>query len=46
MIVNKLPTVLGRSPDADVRLDDFWASRVHCEMEGVWPAGNGIEVVW
>ena len=32
VIINKLPAVLGRSPDADVRLNDFWVSRVHCEI--------------
>ena len=35
IVVNKLPAVLGRNPDADVRLDDFWASRVHCEISEI-----------
>ena len=31
-IINKLPATLGRNADADVRLDDYWTSRVHCEI--------------
>jgi len=30
--VGSLPAVLGRSPNADVRVDDRWASRIHCEI--------------
>jgi len=31
-VINKLPAVLGRNSEADVRLDDNWTSRVHCEV--------------
>ena len=31
-VINKLPAVLGRNSEADVRLDDNWTSRVHCEI--------------
>ena len=34
-ILDKLPAVLGRNPDADVRLDDLWVSRVHCEISEI-----------
>ena len=33
--VDKLPAVIGRSPDADVQLDDRWVSRVHCEISEI-----------
>ena len=39
--MNKLPAVIGRSPDADVRLDDRWVSRRHCEIDQI----NGTLVV-
>ncbi len=26
------PVVLGRSPEADVKIDDRWVSRRHCEL--------------
>jgi pSer/pThr/pTyr-binding forkhead associated (FHA) protein len=34
-VLAKLPAVLGRNPDADVRLDDSWASRAHCEISEI-----------
>ena len=34
-VINKLPAVLGRNSEADVRLDDNWTSRVHCEVSEV-----------
>ena len=37
-IINKLPAALGRNPDADVRLDDSWVSRIHCEISEI--SGN------
>ncbi len=30
--MDRLPAVIGRSPEADVCLDDCWTSRVHCEI--------------
>ena len=33
--LGRLPAVLGRNPDADVRLDDHWVSRVHCELSEI-----------
>ena len=32
IIVDKLPAVVGRGPNADVRLGDSWTSHVHCEI--------------
>ena len=32
IIVKHLPAVVGRNPDADVRITDQWVSRVHCEL--------------
>lgn len=29
----RLPVILGRGPDADIRLDDHWISRRHCLLE-------------
>ena len=40
-IINKLPVVIGRNPEADVRLDDRWVSRVHSEISEI----NGTLVV-
>ena len=34
-LVLELPATIGRGPTADVRLPDFWASRVHCRIEVV-----------
>lgn len=31
-VVKRFPAVLGRSPDAEIRLSDPWASRRHCEL--------------
>jgi pSer/pThr/pTyr-binding forkhead associated (FHA) protein len=33
--VARLPVVIGRSPEAEVRLDDRWVSRRHCELDEV-----------
>jgi pSer/pThr/pTyr-binding forkhead associated (FHA) protein len=41
LVLNKLPAALGRNEHADVRLDDRWASRVHCEVSDL----NGTLVV-
>jgi pSer/pThr/pTyr-binding forkhead associated (FHA) protein len=35
VVVDHLPVVLGRSPDADVRLEDRWVSRRHCEIDQI-----------
>ena len=35
VVLEELPVVIGRNPDADVRLDDFWVSRVHCEISEI-----------
>jgi pSer/pThr/pTyr-binding forkhead associated (FHA) protein len=35
IVLDKLPVVIGRNPDADVRLDDRWASRVHCGISEI-----------
>lgn len=32
-VVSRLPAVLGRAADADVRVDDHWASRHHCQID-------------
>jgi len=31
--LNKYPVLLGRSESADIRLDDRWLSRNHCEID-------------
>jgi pSer/pThr/pTyr-binding forkhead associated (FHA) protein len=31
-VVKRFPAVVGRSPDAEVRVRDPWASRRHCEL--------------
>ena len=41
VVIKKLPAVLGRNPEADVRLDDRWVSRVHTEISEI----NGTLVV-
>ena len=35
LVWDKLPVVIGRNPQADVRLDDRWVSRVHCEISQI-----------
>jgi pSer/pThr/pTyr-binding forkhead associated (FHA) protein len=30
--VGKLPLTIGRSPDADLVLNDRWVSRLHCDL--------------
>ncbi|MHC4399735.1 MAG: FHA domain-containing protein [Planctomycetota bacterium] len=35
VVVRRLPATVGRSEDAEVRLDDRWASRRHCEFDQV-----------
>ena len=32
-ILDHLPLVIGRSADADIRLDDRWVSRQHCKVD-------------
>jgi pSer/pThr/pTyr-binding forkhead associated (FHA) protein len=32
LVVREFPAVVGRDPDADVRLTDPWVSRAHCEL--------------
>ena len=32
IVLDTLPVVIGRNPEADVRVDDRWISRVHCEI--------------
>ena len=41
LVFDQFPLVIGRSEDADVKLDDRWASRRHCLIE----AQNGALVV-
>jgi pSer/pThr/pTyr-binding forkhead associated (FHA) protein len=31
-VLDRLPAILGRNPDAVVRLSDRWVSRFHCEI--------------
>lgn len=33
VIVERFPLVIGRSPEADITLDDRWVSRRHCELQ-------------
>jgi pSer/pThr/pTyr-binding forkhead associated (FHA) protein len=35
LVLDKQPLFIGRNPDADVRLDDRWTSRVHCEISEI-----------
>jgi pSer/pThr/pTyr-binding forkhead associated (FHA) protein len=32
ILLEQLPVVLGRGPDAGIRLQDRWASQLHCEI--------------
>jgi pSer/pThr/pTyr-binding forkhead associated (FHA) protein len=41
IVLDRLPVVIGRNPEADVRLDDRWVSRVHSEISEI----NGTLVV-
>jgi pSer/pThr/pTyr-binding forkhead associated (FHA) protein len=31
--LDRLPVVIGRSPDSRIQLDDSWVSRRHCEID-------------
>ncbi|MHC4405551.1 MAG: FHA domain-containing protein [Planctomycetota bacterium] len=33
IIVDQLPAMVGRSPEADIHVTDCWASRRHCEID-------------
>jgi pSer/pThr/pTyr-binding forkhead associated (FHA) protein len=35
IVLDKLPVMIGQSPDAAVRLDDQWVSRHHCQINAV-----------
>ena len=35
IVLDRLPVVIGRNPEADIRLDDRWVSRVHCEISEI-----------
>lgn len=35
IVVKSFPAVIGRGADAEVRVDDRWASRRHCEIDQV-----------
>jgi pSer/pThr/pTyr-binding forkhead associated (FHA) protein len=41
IVLDRLPVVIGRNPEADVRLDDRWVSRVYTEISEI----NGTLVV-
>jgi pSer/pThr/pTyr-binding forkhead associated (FHA) protein len=32
IVLDRLPVMIGRGPEAGVRLDDHWVSRHHCEI--------------
>lgn len=33
IVIKELPSVLGRSSEADAHVEDAWASRIHCAIE-------------
>ena len=33
--IGKLPTTIGRSPDAGICLEDRWVSRRHCQLDQI-----------
>jgi predicted component of type VI protein secretion system len=33
IVLDELPVVVGRDPDAHISLDDSWVSRQHCEID-------------
>ena len=35
IVLGRLPVVVGRGSNADIRLDDRWASRAHCEIDEI-----------
>jgi pSer/pThr/pTyr-binding forkhead associated (FHA) protein len=35
IVVDRLPVMIGQSPDAGVRLDHHWVSRQHCEISAI-----------
>ena len=41
IVLREFPAVIGRGPEAEVRLHDRWASRNHCRLDQV----DGVPVV-
>ncbi|NUQ61145.1 MAG: FHA domain-containing protein [Pirellulales bacterium] len=41
IVLEKLPAVIGRGSEADIRLEDRWLSRIHCRID----CQDGILVV-
>jgi pSer/pThr/pTyr-binding forkhead associated (FHA) protein len=41
VVLDRLPAIVGRSLGVDVRLDDQWVSRLHCEISRL----NGTLIV-
>ena len=35
IVLDELPVVVGRDPDAQIFLDDSWVSRQHCEIDEI-----------
>jgi pSer/pThr/pTyr-binding forkhead associated (FHA) protein len=35
VFVAELPVTVGRGPEAEIRLDDWWISRAHCQIDEV-----------
>lgn len=35
VVLDKLPVVVGRGSEVDVRLEDRWVSRIHCRIEEI-----------
>lgn len=35
IVLDRLPVMIGQSPDAAVRLEDHWVSRHHCEIDAI-----------
>ena len=33
LVVHRLPVTIGRDAEAEIRVDDRWASRRHCQIE-------------
>ena len=31
--LDRLPVTIGRSPDVEVQIDDYWVSRYHCRID-------------
>jgi len=41
IFLDHLPAIIGRSPDAEIQIDDYWVSQFHCQIDR---DGSSLEI--